>query len=264
MSEHVDAASLAPSHKNIHAAKLGVMREVTYIQKTRAPGLNYSFTSESEMLERLQPALVKHGLTMCPAEITIIEARQYQTTKGAPMNSVRLLVKYRLTHAASDTGELIQAIGEAADSGDKACPKAMTCAIKYALRQSFLLATGDDPDRYATEPEAPPEPPVRPEPSPLDRARASIPLAQDGNRLEKLRDRYVQVFTQDKIEELDVLWARQWKALLNSADIGACGNLNQAYLNQHAAHPFATLLDLDLNDAYDRRWEELEGPPPQP
>ena len=47
-----------------------------------------------------------------------------------------------------DTGETITAkvAGQGLDSGDKAPYKAMTGALKYALLQSFLLATGDDPE----------------------------------------------------------------------------------------------------------------------
>ena len=36
--------------------------------------------------------------------------------------------------------------GEGADPADKSVCKAMTSALKYALLQSFLIATGDDPE----------------------------------------------------------------------------------------------------------------------
>jgi len=47
-----------------------------------------------------------------------------------------------------DTAEEIsvKVAGEGLDPGDKAPYKAMTGALKYALLQSFLLATGDDPE----------------------------------------------------------------------------------------------------------------------
>ncbi len=47
-----------------------------------------------------------------------------------------------------DSGEEIVAkvAGQGLDAGDKAPYKAMTGALKYALLQSFLLATGDDPE----------------------------------------------------------------------------------------------------------------------
>ncbi|MGA7871170.1 MAG: hypothetical protein WCA22_09755, partial [Candidatus Binatus sp.] len=62
------------------------------------------------------------------------------------------------TFADVDSGEQIVAkvAGQGLDPGDKAPYKAMTGALKYALLQSFLLATGDDPEderpeaRYST------------------------------------------------------------------------------------------------------------------
>src|ERR1700738_5163472 len=47
-----------------------------------------------------------------------------------------------------DTAEeiTVKVAGEGLDTGDKAPYKAMTGALKYALLQSFLLATGDDPE----------------------------------------------------------------------------------------------------------------------
>jgi hypothetical protein len=59
-------------------------------------------------------------------------------------------VTYRLTHAPSGESEDCQVLGEASDAGDKAAPKALTGAYKYFLRQTFLIETGDDPDRYAS------------------------------------------------------------------------------------------------------------------
>ena len=40
----------------------------------------------------------------------------------------------------------VKVAGEGLDTGDKAPYKAMTGALKYALLQSFLLATGDNPE----------------------------------------------------------------------------------------------------------------------
>jgi hypothetical protein len=58
----------------------------------------------------------------------------------------RVVMAY--TFADVDSGEEIIAkvAGQGLDAGDKAPYKAMTGALKYALLQSFLLATGDDPE----------------------------------------------------------------------------------------------------------------------
>ena len=45
---------------------------------------------------------------------------------------------------------VVAVAGEGADAGDKAPYKAMTGALKYALLQSFLLSTGDDPEDERT------------------------------------------------------------------------------------------------------------------
>ena len=63
----------------------------------------------------------------------------------------RVETVYRYTHAASGTFFDAAVIGSGADAGDKAFLKAMTSALKYALRQPFLIETGDDPDDTSSE-----------------------------------------------------------------------------------------------------------------
>jgi hypothetical protein len=55
-------------------------------------------------------------------------------------------MNYRFVDARSGEELTVRVPGEGADPGDKAPYKAMTGALKYALLQSFLLATGDDPE----------------------------------------------------------------------------------------------------------------------
>ena len=66
--------------------------------------------------------------------------------RGEATRMARVVMAY--TFADVDSGEEIIAkvAGQGLDPGDKAPYKAMTGALKYALLQSFLLATGDDPE----------------------------------------------------------------------------------------------------------------------
>jgi len=68
------------------------------------------------------------------------------TGRGETTRMARVVMTY--TFADVDSGEEIIAkvAGQGLDPGDKAPYKAMTGALKYALLQSFLLATGDDPE----------------------------------------------------------------------------------------------------------------------
>lgn len=133
------------------AAKLAVMAEVPYLKKSKAQGLHYTFACERELLRRLHPVLVRHGLAFTLLRTQLLYHEQYQSSQGKPMNRVVLAVQYRLTHAATGQSEEIEAAGEGSDFGDKATSKAMTSALKYALRQTFLIETGDDPDRTPSE-----------------------------------------------------------------------------------------------------------------
>jgi hypothetical protein len=135
---------------NLASAKLAVMAAVPYVRKHKAEHLNYSFAGEADLIASLRPAMLAQGLTVAPIGVAVLEQGRYQTLKGGLLNHVVAAVTYRLTHAPSGESEDCQVLGEASDAGDKAAPKALTGAYKYFLRQTFLIETGDDPDRYAS------------------------------------------------------------------------------------------------------------------
>ena len=132
-------------------AKMLVMSRVPYIQKERKQGLTYSFAGEAAILEKLHPALREASLAWTLTGCVLIAQEQYTTKNGAAMNRVIVQATYTMTHADSGQSETVQALGEGSDSGDKATSKAMTSALKYALRQTFLIETGDDPDHTPSE-----------------------------------------------------------------------------------------------------------------
>lgn len=134
------------THKNIHEAIAATYREVGYVQKTRSQALNYSFAGEAALIEALRPTMVENGIYMSVVGISDVQHETYQTSRGATMNRVTLVATVRFTHAPSDTSIDVLSVGEGADSGDKASPKAATGAFKYALRQTFCIETGNDPD----------------------------------------------------------------------------------------------------------------------
>lgn len=138
--------------KNLVAAKLQVMRAVRYVQKQgRMQGVgSYTYAKEGDFIAELRPAMIDAGLTIAPVKTELVHTEQYQTAKGGSMN--RLLVRrvFRLSHLSGEF-EDIETLGESADSGDKCANKAMTAAKKYALREAFLVETGDDPDDTPSE-----------------------------------------------------------------------------------------------------------------
>ena len=131
---------------NILKAINAVMQEIGYVKKQKSPNLNYTFAGEAALISAIRPAMVEQGLVMYVSKVYDIQNREYQTKNGAAMVNVTLTADVVFTHAESGESITVQARGEGSDSGDKANNKAMTCAYKYALRQTFMIETGDDPD----------------------------------------------------------------------------------------------------------------------
>ena len=69
-----------------------------------------------------------------------------ETPRSSSDRIARVVMNYRFVDARSGDELSVRVAGEGADPGDKAPYKAMTGALKYALLQSFLLSTGDDPE----------------------------------------------------------------------------------------------------------------------
>jgi hypothetical protein len=103
--------------------------------------------SEAELIAAMHPAMRKAELTVCPLSVDVVSESEYRTLNDRRMGHVRAVVTYRFSTEIESQD--VRVLAEAADSGDKASSKLMTMAMKYALRQFFLIETGDDPDTVA-------------------------------------------------------------------------------------------------------------------
>lgn len=140
----------------ITAALHAVMSEVGYVQKTGKNAFHgYKYAGEADLLEKLRPAMLNHGLLLIPSVTDISPIDEHGNT------TVRL--EYTLVHKDGDVWpHPIGAVGTGNDRnkngvGDKGTYKAITGANKYLLFKLFQIETGDDPE----EAEEPPPKPVR-------------------------------------------------------------------------------------------------------
>lgn len=138
--------SASTDHSNIHTAMNAVMQEVRYVRKQKTDGLNYTYAGEAKIIDVVRASLVRHGIVMYPVSVDDLRSENYLTSQGKSMNRVISRFTFEFVHAPSGTSQRVMVIGEGADSGDKSANKSMTTAKKYALLQSLLLRTGDDPD----------------------------------------------------------------------------------------------------------------------
>jgi len=132
---------------NIHEAIIAVMNEIGYVRKETKGNLGYSFAGEAALIRALRPAMVEHSIYANVRAVTP-QREQFTTKSGTPMNVTFIHGVVRFTHAPSDTHIDVAAMGEGMDPGDKSANKAATGLLKYALRQTFLIETGDDPDEH--------------------------------------------------------------------------------------------------------------------
>jgi ERF superfamily len=130
---------------NLRQKLAEVRRRIGYIQKRgHNERFNYSYVTAADIAGSVGDILSELGVVVIPS----LENITYESTasRGETTRMARVVMAY--TFSDVDSGEEIVAkvAGQGLDAGDKAPYKAMTGALKYALLQSFLLATGDDPE----------------------------------------------------------------------------------------------------------------------
>jgi ERF superfamily len=127
--------------------KLGeVRRRIGYIQKRGYNERhNYNYVAAADIAGTVGDILAELGVVVIPR----LESITYEAPapgRGEGVRVARVIMAYAFTDVNSGEEITAKVAGEGLDVGDKASYKAMTGALKYALLQSFLLATGDDPE----------------------------------------------------------------------------------------------------------------------
>lgn len=129
----------------VHEAIIAVMRKVGAISKDKK-AMGYAFRGIDQFMNTLHPLMAEEGLFAIPKCKSIV--REERTSKnGSQLLYSVMEVEYSFS---ADDGSCLNATvyGEAMDSGDKSCNKAMSAALKYLLMQVFMVPTEliQDPD----------------------------------------------------------------------------------------------------------------------
>jgi len=166
------------------AALCRVMLAVGGVKETgRNEKQNYRYASDTDLLRAVQPAMAAEGLALVPSEVRAETTRHSDTRGGAAQWRTDVLVTYLLLHSGGGSLTL-QAPGSGVDGGDKGAYKAMTGALKYALRHALLIPTGDDaeiaprdedPEPPRTAPKRAAPKPSAPTPAPVQAPERTVP-----------------------------------------------------------------------------------------
>ena len=152
----------APAPKNIDDALLAIYRSgKLYVQKAnRNEQQSYNYVSEADFLALVRPQFAEHGI-ICIPSYSVVSEGILTTAKGTVMQKITLQGVCRFVHAASATFRDVPTIGQGTDQQDKAAYKAMTGALKYAIRQVLMIETGDDPEAPKTDETGQAPPPTK-------------------------------------------------------------------------------------------------------
>jgi ERF superfamily len=118
-----------------------IVKKVGWVEKTGHNDFhNYDYVTEADIVATLRDHLADAGVIMIPQ----LEKITIKTLDKGVLATVKVV--YVFTDGKGQF--FVTAAGMGYDTpGDKAAYKAMTGAEKYALKQLFLIPTGDDPER---------------------------------------------------------------------------------------------------------------------
>lgn len=113
--------------------------------------VGYKYVSAAKVNAAVNTALVENEL-VCIAAVKNVEVKQVETASGVKENFATLEVEINIFDV--DTADekdaacfVIRGAGSGIDAGDKAIAKAQTMAVKYAWKNTLLIADkSDDPD----------------------------------------------------------------------------------------------------------------------
>lgn len=140
--------------KNVHQRLAAAMADVSYIQKERKQGMNYTIVSHDAVTAKVRPVLLQHGIVYYPVRCEHVH-------NG---NRAECAMTVRFVNIDEPTDFFdVPTFGYGIDPQDKGPGKAMSYAVKYALLKALGLETGDDPDQESV-PYSPVDP-AKPEPT---------------------------------------------------------------------------------------------------
>jgi ERF superfamily len=150
--------------KSLVAKLAEVMSEIDHVEKKGKNTFhNYNYVKAADLANIVRQKMAARQIIMLS---DVIDVRNYEITnqKEQKMYGVDLKVKYTFYDGESEAQVSFHGYGSGLDSGDKGAYKAHTGALKYALRNAFLVPDekgdpeSDEKVDTATAPKAKPDP----------------------------------------------------------------------------------------------------------
>lgn len=146
-----DVKSWLEMNAKLQQKKRALRKELSELGVQKKEGRNdydrYNYFSEAQYKELFTKLFSKHGLELKFTELEygLFDGSEKQSNGRMPR------LEFRLFDTETGFYEATVITGEGMDKGDKAGYKAYTGALKYYLADTFMVATGDDPEKDSPE-----------------------------------------------------------------------------------------------------------------
>lgn len=209
------------AQNNLYQRMLQVSTEVMNVEKntTVSAGKNSSYkaVADFDVIMAVKKAEAKYGVISVPVSQELVDTQimNYTDSCGNQKSQFVDIVKVTMQIFNADCPDdfiMVSAFGRGIDAGDKGFGKASTYARKYCLLNAYKIATGEDPDKDASQegsytrpvsaPAQPaavaaPAPAPQPELPTVATAIAEANAAKTGAEVQSVWDKYKAQFGRD-------------------------------------------------------------------
>ena len=151
MFENLETEKWLEYNAKLQQKKNALRKELVEMGILKNQGVNdydgYQYFDEAQYKNLFTNLFSKHGLELKPDE----EEYKSFVASGNQPNGRQVRICFKLIDIETGFFEEARVTGEGFDKGDKAGYKADTGALKYYLANTFMVATGDDPEKTVTK-----------------------------------------------------------------------------------------------------------------
>lgn len=130
---------------------VAAMKDIDAVLKNgRNDFQKYNYVRAADVANEAREAMITHGIAFT---YDVVDAIHWESTKEGKSTNYFCQLTVMVTFTDADSGEQMsgRVVGWGSDTLDKAPFKAMTGAVKYALRMNFLIPDENDPEDTVIE-----------------------------------------------------------------------------------------------------------------
>jgi len=143
-----DEGEGGPDNRTVTQRILAIAAEVGVVAPERAGGVPFAFRGVDQVVSKLTPLLIKHGVFIAPVRVS--HTLDQRDVGSKVVTKADVVVEYRAFGAAGDYLDF-QVPGQADDFADRSTAQAMSVAFRILLLQLFHIAANGNEEAQSEE-----------------------------------------------------------------------------------------------------------------